>query len=155
MFTGSTSIVEEGMFLKMLGFLLSAALAAPFALPTVDGKALSVSEGQTLFIVPLRFEKVRAFYASQLDAAQVTSTVKREAGGPVLTLVNRRASDSWKKAVIRESPAGTQIEVTPIIRLSEEKVTGNGKPLVEFVLGRSRAVDQAVQDIGDSHGARI
>lgn len=139
------------MFSKMLGFLLSVALAAPFPLPTVDGKALSVTEGQTRFIVPLRFEKVRAFYLAELAAAQVTTTVKREAQGAVLTLVNRRGSDSWKKAVVRESEAGTQIDVTPIIRLSEERVTGNGKPLVEFILGRSRAVDQAVEDIGDAH----
>ncbi len=135
----------------MLGFLLSLALGAPFPLPTIDGKALAVSEGQTRFVLPLRFETVRAFYASELDPKQVKSSLTRGADGPVLTLVSRRADDEWKKAVIRESAAGTQIDVTPILRLGEQQVTGNGKPLVEFILGRSQAVDQAVHDIGESH----
>jgi hypothetical protein len=139
----------------MFALLLFSVVTAPFPLPTVDGKALAVAPGQTRFLVPMRFEKVREFYSAQLDDPKVTRSVAREKDGQVLTLVSHRADDSWQKAVIRESAFGTRIDVTPLIRLSEEQVTGNGKPLVEFILGRSREVDRAVENIGDSHLERI
>ncbi|MCA2980780.1 MAG: hypothetical protein INH37_21135 [Myxococcaceae bacterium] len=64
--------------------------------------------------------------------------------------MSSRASDTWRKAVVRERPAGTDVEVTPLIRVEETAVEGNGRPLVQFVLGRSAEVDRAV----DAAGAR-
>ncbi|MCA3011947.1 MAG: hypothetical protein INH41_06040 [Myxococcaceae bacterium] len=40
--------------------------------------------------------------------------------------------------------------MTPLIRVEETAVEGNGRPLVQFVLGRSAEVDRAV----DAAGAR-
>jgi len=125
--------------------------AAPFPLPSVDGKPLAVSEGQTRFVVPLRFDKMREFYRSQLGDPQVVTTVSREQNGRVLTLVSRRSNEGWKRAVIRETAMGTEVLVTPVIRLGAQEVSGNGKPAVELILGRSRDVDQAVEKIDDAH----
>lgn len=102
-------------------------------------------------MLPIRFEKVRAFYRLELGDPQVVSTVSREQNGRVLTLVSRRSGDGWKRAVIREGAMGTEIEVTPVIRLGEQQVSGNGKPAVELILGRSRDVEAAVDKIDDTH----
>lgn len=136
----------------MLTLALWVALAAtPFPLPSIDEKPLAVTEGQTKFLVPLRFETMREFYTARLADPKVTLALTRVNERRVLTVVSLRPSDGWKKAVIREGSMGTEVEVTPVIRVGEQQVLGNGKPLVEFVLGRSRDVDRAVEKIGDSH----
>ena len=135
--------------------LVLAMAAQPLPLPSVDGKPLAVAPGQTAFLVPLRFEKVRAFYVSELNGKKVSRSVKRESGAWVMTLVSKRSEDAWKKAVIRETPMGTQVVITPVLRLEEQQVEGTGRPAVELILGRSREVDRAVEKIGDSHLEKI
>ncbi len=136
----------------MLSMLLVLALAAePLPLPSVDGKPLAVAPGQTAFLVPLRFEKVRAFYATEVNGPKVSASVKRENGAWVMTLMSKRSKDAWKKAVIRETRRGTEVVVTPVLRIEEQQVEGTGKPAVELILGRSRDVDRAVEKIGDLH----
>jgi len=39
------------------------------------------------------------------------------------------------------------VEVTPVLRMGEEAVSGQGRPLVEFIISRSPEVDRAVQGI--------
>ncbi len=133
-------------------FAVLSADPTPFPLPAVDGKPLAVTADQTRFQVPLRFERLRDFYAKQFStASEVTRTTSEGQGGRVLTLVSHRTHDGWKKAVIRENAFGTEVELVPVIRLSEQAVTGNAKPLVEFVIGRSADVDRAVDHIGEAH----
>ena len=50
----------------MISLVLSLLIAAPFPLPAIDGKALAVTDGQKVFRLPMRFEKVKSFYAEQL-----------------------------------------------------------------------------------------
>lgn len=128
--------------------LLAAALAAgPFPMPSIDGKAIAVVEGRKVFKLPMRFEKVRAFYEERFGAAKepdVSMVVTGTAGKRLVTLTSKRAGDSWKKALVKEGEVETLVEVTAVLRLKEEEITGNGRPLVEFVIGRSGDVDQVV-----------
>lgn len=140
--------------------LLLVVLAAggAFPLPSLDGKPLATTAKQTSFRVPLRFERVRAFYESQFteaERAEVQLTLAGTSGRRTLTLVSRRADDTWRKAVVREGELDTLIEVTPLIRLGETAIEGNGKPLVQFVIGRSADVKRAVETIGDKHVEQI
>jgi len=132
----------------MISLLLSLTLSASFPLPAIDGKPLAVSEGQKVFRLPMRFEKVKKFYAEQFSAtAEVTSVETRVAGKRLLTLTTRARGESWKKAIVREGEVDTVVEVTPVIQLTQEKISGNGKPLVQFIFGRSADVDKALNTI--------
>lgn len=132
----------------MLALLAALVLQAPFPLPAVDGKPLAVSPGQRSFRLPLRFERVRAFYDAEL-AGQPDVTVRLEGtpGRRRLVLTSKRKGDSWTRAVAKEGELETVVDVVPVLRLEEEQVQGSAKPLVEFVLGRSPEVQKALQSI--------
>lgn len=137
----------------MISFVLALALAAPFPLPAVDGKPLAVSDGQKVFRLPMRFEKVKKFYVEQLGP-EVSVGEKNVEGKRVMTLSAKGKAESWTKAVVREGEVDTVIEVTPVMRLGEEKISGNGRPLVEFVIGRSGDVEKAVKSIDHAEQMR-
>lgn len=141
----------------MLTLLATALLTAgPFPLPSIDGKPLATTPEQKRFRLPMRFEKVRAFYESQFTAQEegLTRSLKTV---PVrtLTFTSKRAGDTWTRATITEGETETVVVVTPVLRLDDQLVEGNGKPLVQFVIGRSGDVDRAVQAIGDKHVEQI
>jgi len=141
----------------MVSFALALCLASSFPLPSVDGKPLAVTESQKSFRYPMRFETVRAFYEARFGKGQVASVKWAVTGVPgerVLTLTNTDKADTWRKAVIHERAGETVIDVTPVLRLADEQIEGNGKPLVEFVFGRSPEVDKAVQGIDHTESIR-
>jgi len=143
----------------MLSTLLALTLTAgSFPLPSIDGKALAATAEQKSFRLPMRFAKVRGFYDGQFigdDAKGITTKLTGTTGKRVLTLVSSRAGDTWKKAVVREGEIETVIDVTPVLRMAEEQIEGNGKPLVQFIIGRSGDVDRAVEGIGRKHVEQI
>jgi hypothetical protein len=137
----------------MIALVLSLALAAPFPLPAIDGKPLAVTDKQKVFRLPMRFEKVKKFYADQLGAtADVTPSEAK--GKRVLTLVAKGKSESWTKAIVREDEVDTVVEVTPVIWMGPTEINGNGKPLVEFIIGRSGDVDQVLKTIDHTEQIR-
>lgn len=136
----------------MISLVLALTLAAPFPLPAIDGKPLAVTEGQKVFRLPMRFEKVKKFYSEQLPEAAVVE--KHVEGKRVMTLSAKGKAESWTRAVVREGEVETVIEVTPVLRLEDEKISGNGRPLVEFVIGRSGDVDKAVKSIDHAEQMR-
>lgn len=139
----------------MISAVLALMLAAPFPLPAIDGKPLAVVKDQKIFRVPLGFERVKAFYTDQLGAQpDVTLRVSSASGTKTLTIATTSKGETWKRAVIREGEHETVIEITPVMRLEEEQISGNGKPLVEFVFGRSPEVDKAVKSIDHTEQMR-
>jgi hypothetical protein len=139
----------------VISALLALTLAAPFPLPAIDGKPLAVVKDQKVFRVPLGFERVKAFYTEQLGKqAEVTLRESSASGTRTLTISTTSKGESWKRAVIRQGESETVIEITPVLRLEEEQISGNGKPLVEFVFGRSPEVDKAVQSIDHTEQMR-
>ncbi len=139
----------------MMTVLLTLALAAPFPLPAIDGKALAVAPNQKSFRVPMRFEKVKRFYAEHLgETAEVSQVETTVAGKRVVTIATKAKSESWKRAVIREGEVETVIDVTPVMRLEDEQITGNAKPLVEFIFGRSPEVQRAIDGINHTEQMR-
>lgn len=139
----------------MIAVMLSLALAAPFPLPTVDGKPPAAAKDQKIFKVPVGFARVKSFYSDQLgknEGVKIVETQKE--GHRQLTITTSSKGESWTKAVVREGEVETTIEVTPVIRLADEQISGNGKPLVEFVFGRSPEVDRAVKSIDHTDDLR-
>ena len=142
----------------MITVLLSLALAAPFPLPAIDGKPLAIADGQKVFRLPMRFEKVRAFYEERYGAGKekdVSFAVTGSPGARKLALASKRKGDTWTKAEVREAEVETVVEVTPVMNMEAVDVTGNGKPLVEFIISRSADVDQAVKSIDKDHLEKI
>jgi hypothetical protein len=144
----------------MLSLLAALTLASPgpFPLPSVDGKPLAATATQKSFRLPMRFEKVRAFYDEQFigdDAKGVTTKLSGTTGKRVLTLASTRAGDAWKKAVVREGEIETVVEITPVMRMEEAQIEGNAKPLVQFIIGRSADVTREVEAISDKHVEQI
>ncbi|MFT3709621.1 MAG: hypothetical protein QM817_18485 [Archangium sp.] len=132
----------------MIAVLLSLTLAAPFPLPTVDGKPPAVAKDQKVFKLPIGFARVRSFYTEQLGKTEGVKIVESSKDGrKVLTITTASKTESWTRASVREGEVETTIEVTPVMRLEAEEISGNGKPLVEFVFGRSAEVDKAVNSI--------
>lgn len=143
----------------MPALLVALALAAaPFPLPSIDGKPLAVTEKQKVFRLPMRFEKVRAFYAERYGAGKapdVTFTASGTPGSRKVLLASKRKGDTWTKAEVREGEVETVVEVTPVLQMDAVDVSGNGKPLVEFIISRSPEVDRAVKAIDREHLERI
>jgi hypothetical protein len=136
----------------MLTLALSAVLASSFPLPTIDQKPLAVTAEQKVFRLPLRFEKVRAFYDEQLKGrAEVRLKVTGAGGARVLSITNGNKADTWRAATVTEKENETVIAVTPVLRMEETAVTGNGRPLVEFVFSRSPEVERAIEGIDREH----
>ncbi|MFO0597204.1 MAG: hypothetical protein U0228_17960 [Myxococcaceae bacterium] len=134
---------------------LALILAASFPLPTVDGKAPAVTRDQKVFRLPIGFERVKTFYGEQFgknDAVKFKESVVD--GKKTLTLTTAAKSETWTKAVIKQGEVETVIEVTAVMQLDAETINGNGKPLVEFVFGRSPDVDKAVKSIDHTDGMR-
>jgi hypothetical protein len=122
----------------------------PFPLPAVDGKALAVTDKQKTFRLPMRFEKVRAFYDEQFAKEKDVSLKVSGAGGArVLALTSKRKGDRWTKATVKEGELETIIDVTPVMELGPTEVTGTGTPLVQFVFQRSKEVDKALEQTAD------
>ena len=96
---------------------------------------------------------VRHITNAQAEVARAQEQIS--SGKRVLTLVSSRAGDTWKKAIVREGEVETVIDVTPVLRMAEEQIEGNGKPLVQFIIGRSGDVDRAVDAIGRKHVEQI
>jgi len=139
----------------MIAIVLSLTLAAPFPLPAIDGKPLAVTAEQKNFRLPVRFETVKRFYVEQLGkVAEVTIKETSATGKRVMTLSTKEKNASWTKAVVREGELGTTIDVTPVMRLEQEEISGNGRPLVEFILGRSPGVDAALKSIDHTEQMR-
>ena len=91
--------------------------------------------------------------ADQLGAT-ATVVEKNVSGKRVLTLTAKGKSESWVKALVREGEIDTVIEVTPVMRLAEEEISGNGRPLVEFIIGRSADVQKALNTIDHAEQMR-
>lgn len=132
------------MFASLVALALA---AAPFPLPGIDGKPLAVTEGQKSFRLPMRFEKVRAFYEERFkDAAGVTVRVSGSPGSRSLALSSARPTDAWKSATVKEGETETVVELKPVLQMTDEKIAGKGPP-VEFILTRSPAVEGALKSI--------
>ncbi|HEX4622291.1 MAG TPA: hypothetical protein VH208_12055, partial [Myxococcaceae bacterium] len=63
-------------------------------------------------------------------------------------------ADTWARAVIKEGEVDTTVEVTPVLRAGEARVEGNGRPLVELVLTRSKDFDAMVNSIDHTPDAK-
>ncbi len=132
------------MFTALLALALA---AAPFPLPAVDGKPLAVTDGQKTFRLPMRFEKVRAFYEERFkDSAGVTVRVSGTPGSRSLALVSSRATDAWKSATVKEGEIETVVDVKAVLQMGVENVAGKGPP-VEFILTRSPEVQNSLKTI--------
>lgn len=132
----------------LLGLFAATVIAAePFPLPTVDAKPIAVQPGQTTFRLPLRFERVRAFYEAQLPGALASRRQATVDGRRVLTLTSRSKDDAWVSAQVSEGDGETTITLKPVLRMGETTIEGNGRPLVQFVIGRSPDAAEAARAI--------
>ncbi len=142
----------------MLAQLLALSLAAaPFPLPSVDGKALAVKADQKVFRLPMRFEKVRAFYEERYGAGKakdVKLVLSGVPGSRTLALSSKRVGDEWTRATVKEGEGETVVEVTRVLRMKDTDITGNGRPLVEFIFTRSPEVEKAVKEIDHTEQMR-
>jgi hypothetical protein len=139
----------------MMLWALTLTVTSSFPLPTVDGKTIAVTPHQKEFRVPLRYEKIKAFYVEQLSHRPgINVTETRVAGRRVLSITNTQRDEGWTKARVLEGDIDTRIELTPVIRLDEEDIAGTGKPLIQFYFGRSPEVERAVNSIDHTEGAR-
>lgn len=132
----------------MIAALLTLTLAAaPFPLPAVDGKPLAITEGQKSFRLPMRFERVRAFYEERFKgAAGITVRVTGVSPSRALTLSSTRTTDSWKSATAKEGETETVVDVKAVLQMTEDKIAGKGPP-VEFIITRSAEVQGALKSI--------
>ena len=122
----------------------------PFPLPAIDGKALSVTDKQKTFRLPMKFERVRAFYDEQFAKEKdVSMKLLGSSGTRTLSLTTKRKGDRWTKATIKEGELETVVDVTPVIEVGQLEVSGTGTPLVQFVFQRSKDVDKAVDSTSD------
>lgn len=135
----------------MIALALAFALqATSFPLPAIDGKPLAVTDKQKTFRLPLKFERVRAFYEEQLGKEKdVSLKVTGVSGSRVINLSSKRKGDRWTKAVVKEGELETIVDVTPVMELGEVQVNGTGTPLVQFVFQRSGEVEKALEKTGD------
>ncbi len=132
------------MFAPLLALALS---AAPFPLPAIDGKPLAVTVGQTSFRLPMRFERVRAFYEEHFkDTPEVTVRFSGTPGSRQLLLASARAADGWKSARVKEGQTETVVELKAVLQMAGETIAGKGPP-VEFILTRSVEVQQSLKSI--------
>lgn len=134
----------------MIALTLLVLSATPFPLPAVDGKPLSVTEKQKTFRLPMKFERVRAFYDEQFAKEKdVSMKVTGTSPQRTISLASKRKGDRWTKATVREGELETIVDVTPVIEGTEVAVEGNGSPLVQFVIGRSKEVEKALDSTKD------
>lgn len=139
----------------MLASLLALALTgAPFPLPMIDGKPPAVTERQKSFRLPMRFEKVRAFYEEQFKgAADVTIKLSGTPGSRVLSLATKRTSDEWIAAKVKEGELETVVDLKTAIRMGVQTVEGKTPP-VNFILTRSAEVQKSLESIDHTESMR-
>lgn len=139
----------------MLVPLLALALSGtPFPLPMIDGKAPAVTEGQKSFRLPMRFEKVRAFYEEQFkNAPEVTVRVSGTPGSRSLSLASKRTSDEWTSATVKEGELETVVNLKPVMRMGGDRVEGKAPP-VNFILTRSAEVQKSLETIDHTESMR-
>ena len=130
----------------MLPALLALALTVD-PLPTVDGKPLAITDGQKTFRLPMRFEKVRAFYEEQFkDAKGVTVRVTGTAGARELAVENSKKTDAWKSARVKEGELETVVDLKWVMIMGPDNISGKAPP-VQFILTRSAEVDKSLKTI--------
>ncbi len=117
----------------------------PFPLPTIDGKQISVTPGQRRFRLPMRFATARAFFVEQLSTAKAKRQTLSIAGRGKIEFTCTEPSPLWIKATLTEGDVDTLLEIVPVFRAETVTVEGTGKPLVQFVLGRSSEVEKSLE----------
>lgn len=139
------------MFAPLLALALS---ATPFPLPGIDGKPLAVTEGQKSFRLPMRFDKVRAFYEEQFKGSpEVTVRVSGTPGSRSLALVTKRSSDAWTSATVKEGELETVVDVKAVLQMGVERMEAKGPP-VQFILTRSPEVSRSLETIDHTESMR-
>jgi alpha-D-ribose 1-methylphosphonate 5-triphosphate synthase subunit PhnH len=117
----------------------------PFPLPTIDGKQISVMPGQRRFRLPMRFATARAFFDAQLLKTKAKRQTLSVAGRSKIEFTCTEPSPVWLKATLTEGDVDTLLEIVPVLRTEAMVVEGTGKPLVQFVLGRSSEVEKSLE----------
>lgn len=134
--------------------VLSLVLAA-FPIPSIDGKPVSATAEQTQWTLPMRFEKAKKFYVERFkDNAEVRVDERSSEGRRQLVITTRAKTETWTKAVITEREVDLRIDVTRVMRLTDEAISGTARPLVEFVFTRSPDVKKAIDSIDHTESMR-
>lgn len=129
-------------------------LLASFPIPTIDGKPPAATS-DTTYTLPMRFDTARKFYVDTFATrGDVKLTDTRHEGRRRLVLTTRDPKEKWTKAVVTEREVDVQIEVTRVLRLDDEAVSGNAKPAVEFIFTRSPEVKKALERIDHTDSMR-
>lgn len=138
----------------LASFLALALTGAPFPLPMIDGKAPAVTPGQKSFRLPMRFEKVRAFYEEQFkDVEGVTVRISGTPGSRAVSLSTKRLSDEWISATVKEGELETVVTLKEAMRMGETNVQGKAPP-VNFILVRSAEVQKSLETIDHTESMR-
>ena len=144
------------LFLAATPVLADAPAAPPHAFPIPQvSKMPPATPGQRVFRLPMRFARVEAFYREQFGGdRRVQLTIAREDDAKTLTIVSKREDDAWAKAIVREGPVDTVVEVMALVRSGPVVIEGRGPP-VQFVLPVSRHVKEqanSIDHMGDHMG---
>lgn len=132
-----------------------ALLLSAFPIPTIDGKPPASAPEQTTWSIPMRFEKAKKFYVDEFKAnADVKVAERVREGRRELVITTKSPKETWTRGVVTEREVDVSIEVTRVMRLNDEEVTGTARPLVEFVFTRSPEVDKAVKSIDHTDSIR-
>lgn len=139
----------------MLAALAALALtASTFPLPAIDGKPLALTPGQKSFRLPMRFEKVKAFYDEQFKgSADVTVRAAGTPGNRSLVIANRNKSDRWMSATVKEGELETVVDLKQVLELDGERIDGKAPP-VNFILTRSAEVQKSLDTIDHTESMR-
>lgn len=130
-------------------------LLAAFPIPTIDGKAPASAPDQSKWTLPMRFEKAKKFYAGEFKTnADVKLTERTRDGHRELVITTKASKETWTRAVVIEREIDVSIEVTRVMRLNDEEISGTARPLVEFVFTRSPDIDKAVKSIDHTESMR-
>ncbi len=130
-------------------------LLAAFPIPSIDGKPVSASAEQTQWTLPMRFEKAKKFYVERFTGDANTRLEERTVDGRrQLVITTRTKTETWTKAVITEREVDLRIDVTRVMRLGDEAISGTARPLVEFVFTRSPDVKKAIDSIDHTESMR-
>ncbi|MGV3619237.1 MAG: hypothetical protein ACO1OB_00390 [Archangium sp.] len=130
-------------------------LLAAFPIPTIDGKAPASAPEQTKWTLPMRFEKAKKFYAEEFKSnADVKLTERTRDGHRELVITTKASKETWTRAVVTEREVDVSLEVTRVMRLNDEAISGTARPLVEFVFTRSPEIDEAIRNIDHTESMR-
>ncbi len=119
----------------------------PAAFPVPAEKGMSLDAKATEFHVPFGFAHVERFYRQQFAGRKdIAFARSEEEGQPVLTIRSLRKADRWTKATIHTDGSTCHIRVTRVVVAAEVNVSGELPP-VQFVIGRSRHVNEQLDSI--------